>query len=91
MAVFGRWHLPDAVSTDAVWLLSDYAPDDKIVGGVLFVRPEVGVSEHGSLYLADLLAVGGEIVGAAVVSFAQALDMTDWDHDDVLALVRGEA
>lgn len=91
LAVFGRWRLPDAVGTDAVWLLSNYLAEDEIVEGVLFVRPEVGVSEHGSIYLADLLAVGGEIVGAPVVSYAQALDMTRWDHDAVLALVRGAA
>ncbi|MDP9403825.1 MAG: hypothetical protein M3P85_10990 [Actinomycetota bacterium] len=89
LAVFGRWRMPDVVGTDAVWLLSGFLPDDEIVEGVLFVRPDVGVSEHGSIYLADLLAVGGEIVGAPVVSYAKALEMTDWDHDAVLALVRG--
>lgn len=90
LAVFGRWRMPHAVGHDAVWLLSGFLTDDEIVDGVLFVRPHVGVSEHGSIYLADLLAVGGEIVDAPVVSYAKAVEMTNWDHDAVLALLRGD-
>lgn len=77
------------MSYDAVWLLSGLLPDGR--DRRLFVRAHVGVSEHDSIYLADLLAVGGEIVDAPVVSCAKALEMTDWDHDDVLALVRDDA
>jgi len=89
LAVFGRWRMPHGVGHNAVWLLNDFLSDE-IVEGVLFVPPHIGVSEHGSIYLADLLAVGGEIVDAPVVRYAKAVEMTNWDHDDVLALVRGE-
>lgn len=91
LAVFGTHRMPDATATDAVWLLHSYqnGDGDDIVEGVLFVRPDVGFSEHGSVYGRDLLRFGGEIIDAPEVTLAQAMAMTDWDHDDVLAHILG--
>lgn len=93
LAVFGTHRMPDTTATDAVWLLHSYqnGSGDDIVEGVLFVRPDVGFSEHGSVYGQDLLRFGGEIVDAPEVTLAQAMAMTDWDHDDVLAHILGGA
>src|SRR6266542_1936628 len=49
--------------------------------GVLLVRPELGVSEHGSVFGRQL---GGEIVDAPVVPWREALRLVDDDHAAVL-------
>lgn len=92
LGVFGTLHMPDgAICTDAVWLLDSYlnGEGNDIVEGVLYVRPDVGISEHGSVYGRDLLRFGGEIIDLPPTTLAQALAMTDWDHDDLLAYILG--
>jgi hypothetical protein len=59
------------------------------VEGVLFLRPEHGFSEHGSVFGRYLLRCGGEIIGTPVVSFADAIALTNQDYDAALALVTG--
>lgn len=90
IGVFGRFQLPGMpVVHDAVWLIYEYAAEDDIADGVLYVRPEAGFSEKGSAYGRDLLRFGGEIIGLPDISFTEAIDMTDWDHERILARVRG--
>jgi hypothetical protein len=52
---------------------------------VLLVRPEAGVSEHGSVLGRQLLQLGGQIVDAPVVSWREALALVDEDYATVLA------
>jgi hypothetical protein len=86
LAVFGRHQLPGMPPClDAMWLLHSYINDGDIVEGVLYTRPDAGISEHGSIYGSDLLRVGGEIVDAPTVPLAEALEWTNRDHDEVLA------
>lgn len=89
LGVFGTWRLPDNPDADVVYLACEYDKANDIVEGVLFYRS--GYSESGSCYGRDLLTVGGEIVDLpAGVTLGDALAMIDWDHDDVLAFVRGD-
>lgn len=69
--------------------MESYDPVDDIVEGVLFLRPEYGFSENGSVFGRYLLRCGGEIVGAPVVSFADAVALTNQDYEAALALVTG--
>jgi hypothetical protein len=84
LAVFGTWQLPDVTSAGAIWLLRSY-PRGDIAEGLLAVRPEHGVSEHGSILGQELLHFGGEIVGAPVIPLREALAMADDDYVTVLA------
>jgi len=83
--VFCTWRLPHATAPGAIWLLHSYLPGDDIAEGVLLVRPELGVSEHGSVFGRQLLQLGGEIVDAPVVPWREALRLVDDDHAAVLA------
>jgi len=85
LAVFGTWQLPDVTSAGAIWLLRSYLRGADIAEGLLVVRPEHGVSEHGSILGQELLHFGGEIVGASVIPWREALAMTDDDYFTVLA------
>jgi len=85
LAVFCTWQLPHATAPGAIWLLHSYLPGDDIAEGVLLVRPELGVSEHGSVFGRQLLQLGGEIVDAPVVPWREALRLVDDDHAAVLA------
>jgi hypothetical protein len=71
---------------DAVWLIGSYdAEDDILDDSVLLIRPEVGVSEHGSSYGRDLLRLPvGEVVGFEPIPFAEAVRLCDVDHDEAL-------
>lgn len=85
LAVFGRVELPgQPPCLDAVWLIHTYIADADIAEGVLYLRPESGFSEHGSIYGKQLQDFGGEILNFAEVTLADALDLIDVDHDEVL-------
>ncbi len=88
LAVFGTWPMPDVRAAGAIWLLHSYLPDDDIAEGVLLLRPEHGVSEHGSVYGRQLLRVGGEITGAPALPLSAALELTSADYDVALAVIR---
>jgi hypothetical protein len=82
LAVFGSYRLPDAEATDCVWLLHSYDPEG-IVEGFLLIRPEHGVSEHGSVCSDVLLRLPvGEVVGFEPISFAAGVELTDLDYDE---------
>ncbi len=85
LAVFCTWRLPHTTTAGAIWLLRSYLPSADIAEGVLLVRPEAGVSEHGSVLGRQLLQLGGEIVDAPVVSWREALELVDEDYATVLA------
>jgi hypothetical protein len=84
LAVFGTWRLPHTTAPGAIWLLHSYLPGD-IAEGVLLVRSEAGVSEHGSVLGRELLRIGGEIVDAPRISLDEALGLVDADYAVVLA------
>jgi hypothetical protein len=89
LAVFGTWRLPQTTAPGAIWLLHSYLPGDDIAEGVLLIRSEAGVSEHGSVLGRQLLRIGGEIVDAPVVSVDEALGLVDADYAMVLARLTG--
>lgn len=93
LAIFGTWTLGDGSEcADAVWFCCGYDPEDDIVDNVLIVRPEVGFSEHGSDYGQNFLRRScGVVVGFKPITFKAALDLTDANHDDVLATLRAPA
>lgn len=88
LAVFCTWPLPHATVPGAIWLLHSYLPGD-IAEGVLLVRSEAGVSEHGSVLGRELLRIGGEIVDAPAISVDEALRLADEDYAMVLARFTG--
>ena len=93
LAVFGTYATPADVASDALWLIGSYAKDDDICDdGVLLVRPEDGVSEHGSCYgqqLLDNRAVG-EVVDFEPITFRRAVELTELDFDTALAELFGK-
>lgn len=90
LAVVGTWRMPDGDSPAAVWLISEYDADDDIADGVLLVKESDGFSEHGSVYGEQLLSGRfGKVAGFAGMSFKEALALTNGDHADGLAAVRG--
>lgn len=77
---------------DCIWLIGEYWPEDDICDtNVLLIRPEFGVSEHGSCYGQDLLRNRslGEIVGFEPIPFGDAIKLCDLDFDDACAQVFG--
>lgn len=75
---------------DCIWLIGEYWPDDDICDtNVLLIRPEFGVSEHGSCYGKDLLRNRqlGEIVGFDRIPFGDAIKLCDLDFDEACARV----
>jgi len=69
---------------DCIWLIGEYWPEDDICDtNVLLIRPQYGVSEHGSCYGRDLLSnrALGEIVGFEPISFGEAVALCDLDFD----------
>jgi len=88
LAVFGSNPLFGA--TDCIWLIGEYWPEDDICDrNVLLIRPEFGVSEHGSCYGRDLLRnrALGEVVGFEPISFSEAISLCDLDFDEAVARV----
>lgn len=90
LAAFGRWALPYEETTTAVWLLHSYMAEDDIAEGVLFVPPEIGTSEHGSVYGRDLLGLACEVEGFDGYGLREAMRLTEDDdggHAAALLLV----
>jgi hypothetical protein len=83
LALFGR--NPVFGGSDCVWLIGEYWPEDDICDrNVLLIRPEFGVSEHGSCYGRELLTnrALGEIVGFEPISYGEAIGLCDKDFDE---------
>lgn len=89
LVIFGTWRGPEGASPGAIWFLHTYIRDGDIAEGCLIVRPEHGVSEHGSVYGESLLRWGGRVTNAVPMTFAQALELTDLEYPDALARVSG--
>ena len=85
LCLFGTYRMPDGQQSDAIVLAGEYSgeEDDIVDGGVCLLRPEVGVSEHGSFYGRDLLRlhVLGEVVGYQPISFAEGLALCELPFD----------
>ena len=81
LCLFGTYRMPDGQQSDAIVLAGEYSgeEDDIVDGGVCLLRPEVGISEHGSFYGRDLLGlhVLGEVVGYQPISFAEGLALCE--------------
>lgn len=91
LACFGRWALPHDETATAVWLLHSYWTEQDIAEGVCFVPPQVGTSEHGSIYGRQLLGMACEVVSFTGLSLRDAVQMTnheDGGHAAALELVR---
>jgi hypothetical protein len=92
LALFGTHPLFGA--TDCVWLIGEYWPEHDICDrSVLLIRPEFGVSEHGSSYGADLRSFRaiGEIVGYEPISYSDAIGLCDLPFDEAIARVNPAA
>lgn len=92
LALLGR--NPTFGGADCIWLIGEYWPEDDICDtNVLLIRPEFGVSEHGSCYGRDLLRNRqlGEIVGFEPISFAEAIALCDLDFNAAFDAVVGPA
>jgi hypothetical protein len=90
LCLFGTYHMPDDFQTDAIVLAGEYDRENDIVdGGVALLRPEVGVSEHGSFYGRDLLRTHrlGEVVGYQPLTFREGVELCDLDFDEAYARV----
>lgn len=91
MALLGR--NPVFGGDDCIWLIGEYWPEDDICDThVLLIRPECGVSEHGSCYGQDLLRNRslGEIVGFEPIPFSEAVALCDLDFDEASARVMAQ-
>ena len=88
LAVFGGNPLFGA--HDCLWLIGEYWPEDDICDrNVLLIRPEFGISEHGSCYGQDLLRnrAVGEVVGFEPITFAEAIGLCDLDFEEAVSRV----
>lgn len=90
-AAFGTWQLPGETPCYDTWILaSEYDRENDIVdGGVLLCRPDSGFSEHGSQFGRHLTHAYtmGEVVGFEPISFGEALELCDLDHDEAVARI----
>jgi hypothetical protein len=89
LAVFGQWRMPDGTAPDCVWLIGEYWPEDDICDrSVLLIRPQYGVSEHGSVYGRQLLnGQVGEIIGFEPLAYREAINLCDLDFDEACSRV----
>lgn len=90
---FGEYRLPDCRATDAIVMFAEYDDvNDILDSGVVLVRPEFGVSEHGSMYGRDLLRFSmGEVIGFQPITFSEAVALCDLDFDEAFEQVMPRA
>lgn len=91
LCLFGTYQMPDSAQVDALYLASEYDRVDDIVEGVVLLRPQNGVSEHGSRYGDQLLHhdVLGEVVGFEPISFAEGIHLCNLDFEEAYEQVIG--
>ena len=84
LCMFGTYVMPWGKQADALYLASEYWPEDDIVEGVVLLRGENGVSENGSTYGEQLLRqhLMGEVVGFQPVSFAEGIHFCNLTFDE---------
>jgi hypothetical protein len=92
LCLFGTYQMPDSAQVDALYLASEYWPTDDIVEGLVLLRPQHGVSEHGSRYGDQLIHhdVLGVVEGFEPISFAEGLHLCELDFDEAYAQVVGK-
>lgn len=82
LCMFGSYRMPDSTAAGSIYLATNYLREDDIIEGVLLIRPEHGVSEHGSVWGQQLLRSSfGEVVGFEPISFAEGLELCNLDFD----------
>jgi hypothetical protein len=100
LAIFGTHpgFTGEAACTDCVWLWGTYdAEHDLLDQGVVLIRPDAGVSESGSEYGQNFQRGGafgravGEVVDFQPISFKEAVELTNVDHDEALKRLFGAA
>lgn len=89
LCIFGTYRLPDSTATDALILMAEYDKENDIIDtGVLLIRPECGISEHGSQYGRNILnGAFGEVVGYEPISFREGIELCNVDFDEAYARV----
>lgn len=92
LCAFGGYHMPDSVQADALVLYGEYDPENDILDtGVVLLRPEHGVSEHGSMYGQHLLRWNfGEVEGFEPISFREGLELCNLDFDEAYSRVMNQ-
>lgn len=91
MCAFGSYRMPDSTATDALYLFSEYWPEEDIVEGVLLIRPEHGFSEHGSAYGRQFYGGHfGEVLGFEPISFAEGIHLCNLDFEEAYEQVIGK-
>lgn len=92
LCMFGSYRMPDATQTDALYLASEYWPQEDIIEGVVLLRPSVGVSENGSAYGRQFVnGLFGEVVGFEPISFAEGIHLCNLDFEEAYEQVIGKA
>ncbi|HSE44245.1 MAG TPA: hypothetical protein VLA89_02840 [Gemmatimonadales bacterium] len=91
LCMFGSYRMPDSTQTDALYLASEYWPEDDIVEGVVLLRPEHGTSEHGSAYGRQFVQGNfGEVIGYEPISFAEGLHLCNLDFEEAYDQIIGK-
>ena len=91
LCMFGSYQMPDSTQADALYLASEYWPNDDILEGVVLLRPETGISENGSAYGRQFLnGLFGEVEGFEPISFAEGLHLCNLDFEEAYEQVLGK-
>lgn len=92
LCMFGSYRMPDSTQTDALYLASEYWPEDDILEGIVLLRPETGVSEHGSAYGRQFVnGLFGEVVNFEPISMAEGFHLCELDFEEAYEQVVGKA
>ena len=88
LCAFGTWRMPDGASSDAIQLIATYDKENDICdGGVLLIRPEFGISEHGSCYGRQITHSFGEVKGFEPITLREGLELCNLDFDEAMKRV----
>ena len=79
LVLFGT--LPGFGVAGAIWLLTDYEPDDDIANGVLVVPPGAATSEHGSVWGRDLFGRYSVVPSFRACTFGDAVGWCGIEHE----------
>lgn len=92
LCMFGTYVMPWGRQTDALYLAAEYYPEDDVIYGVVLLRDENGVSEHGSVYGLELLRhhLMGEVEGFEPISFAEGIHLCNLPFDEAYEQVVGK-
>lgn len=93
LCLFGTYQMPDSAQCDALYLASEYWPEDDIVEGIVLLRPQHGFSESGSRYGDQLVYkdILGVVEGFEPISFAEGIHLCNLDFEEAYEQVIGKA